>query len=117
MRAIETEGGVDSSQYHLVKLDGAIQATDGQSMRELARQLVKKGAIQLPAELESSLNAQEEAGVAGAADEDDEDSTDAAERRQDLHAGDDASEEQRQAVASAVLVRRRSSQKSAAIDD
>lgn len=38
------------SKSHLVQLDGAIQPTDRLSMRELARQLVKKGAIKLPKE-------------------------------------------------------------------
>jgi hypothetical protein len=50
LRSLEVESESDTKPYHLVHLDGAIQPTDRLSMRELARQLVKKGAIKLPKE-------------------------------------------------------------------
>lgn len=50
LRSIEMENGSDGRLYHHVQLDAAIQSSDRLSMRELARQLVKKGAIKLPKE-------------------------------------------------------------------
>ena len=95
---MEGEGG--SRLYHLVQLDGAIQPTDRLSMRELARQLVRKGAIKMPKEGEEGAL---DLGLDGGGGED-EDEDVALEPPIDGGEEDDEDDEERQAVTNAVLV-------------
>lgn len=71
LQSVKSESGSEGQPYHLVQLDGAIQTTDRLSMRELARQLVRKGAIKVPKEGEEGAldlgleGEEEEEGIPG----------------------------------------------------
>lgn len=102
LRSLDAEDDDAGPNYHLVQLDGAIQTTDRLSMRELARQLVKKGAIKLPKEGErNAINF-------GLDEEDvslDHEIEEVQELTIDANATDELREEdaERQAVTSAIL--------------
>jgi origin recognition complex subunit 4 len=104
LRSVEKEGEEAAKTYHLVQLDGAIQSTDRLSMRELARQLVKKGAIKMPKEgeegaLDFRLDGDDEARV----EEEDPPLDTVADVRGEEDGDED---EERKAVTNAVLVSR-----------
>ncbi|UZJ53310.1 hypothetical protein CBS101457_002630 [Exobasidium rhododendri] len=105
LRSVVEQGQEASKTYHLVRLDGAIQSTDRLSMRELARQLVRKGAIKMPKEGEEGAldfrldgDDDEMANIEEEEDEVDPPSNEAAETL-----GEEEEDEERRAVTNAVL--------------